>query len=73
MSIRIDRCICFQKSFAELKVIAQQHGAENIEALQKYVSFAQKCRLCRPYVAEMLRSGQTVFTQLIVPSDGDQT
>ncbi|MBF2052942.1 MAG: (2Fe-2S)-binding protein [Candidatus Sericytochromatia bacterium] len=70
--MRIDRCICFQKTFAELKAIAQAHNAESVEALQQYVSFAQKCRLCRPYVAEMLRSGQTVFTRLLSPSDADQ-
>lgn len=69
MSIQIDRCICFQKSFAELRQIAKTQGADSVSALQEHVIFGRKCRLCHPYVAEMLRSGQTVFHQLLPPSE----
>lgn len=65
MSIQIDRCLCFARSFAELSEIARATGARTIPELQAHVNFGFKCRLCRPYVSRMLRTGETVFREII--------
>jgi NAD(P)H-nitrite reductase large subunit len=63
--MRIDRCLCFDKSFAELKAISDTTGAETIEELQRQTKFGKSCRLCHPYVRRMLRTGETVFFEVI--------
>ena len=63
--MRIDRCVCFQKTFAELQHAAEVHGVERVEALQAHVRFGERCGLCRPYVRRMLRTGQTVFEEVV--------
>lgn len=65
----IDRCYCFQKRFAELKSVAEDTGASNVDDLQKQVVFGQNCKLCHPYVRRMLRTGNTTFRQVIREED----
>jgi len=65
MSIKIDRCICFQKTFKELALLAQAHQVQTLEALQQHAEFAKKCRLCSPYIRRMLQSGETVFHEIL--------
>lgn len=76
MALRIDRCMCFGRTFAELAVLAAETGARSVPELQAHVAFGQKCGLCRPYVRRMLRTGQTVFGQIVTaedePEDGDR-
>lgn len=67
--MRIDRCYCFQKTFAELKEHAAAHGAASVAELQEHVVFGQRCRLCHPYVRRMLRTGETVFHEIITEAD----
>jgi hypothetical protein len=67
--IRIDRCYCFQQTFAALKEVADGTGAGSVEALQAHVVFGQRCRLCHPYVRRMLRTGTVVFTEIITEAD----
>lgn len=64
-NICIDRCLCFQKTFRELRVIAKLHEIEALEALQKKVEFGKNCQLCHPYVRRMLKSGETVFNEVL--------
>ena len=67
--VRIDRCYCFQKTFAELRRAADATGARTVEELQDHVRFGLNCRLCHPYVRRMLRTGQTVFEKVIEERD----
>lgn len=57
----VDRCICFSKTFCELKEIAEREDARDIPALQDCVEFGLKCGHCKPYVERMLRTGRTRF------------
>lgn len=57
----VDRCICFSRSFTELKRIAERENASDVEALQCVVEFGLKCGLCKPYVQRMLDTGKTRF------------
>lgn len=67
--MRIDRCLCYRRTFAELKEVAAQTGAASVRELQGYVKFGLNCRLCHPYIREMLRTGRTTFDE-IIPDDG---
>jgi bacterioferritin-associated ferredoxin len=67
--LTIDRCYCFQQTFARLHAEAGRTGACTIEELQEHVEFGLRCRLCHPYVRRMLRTGQTVFHEIIREQD----
>lgn len=69
MSIRIDRCLCFARSFAELREVAADTGATTLPELQKHIEFGKKCRLCHPYVRRMLQSGETVFSEILTDQE----
>lgn len=67
--VTIDRCYCFQQTFADLKAAADAHGTATVEALQDHVVFGHQCKLCHPYVRRMLRTGETVFHEIITATD----
>jgi bacterioferritin-associated ferredoxin len=67
--VEIDRCVCFNRRFSELRRVAERSGVRSVEALQQHVAFGLKCGLCRPYVRRMLRTGETVFTEVIEEED----
>ena len=62
---RIDRCVCRDRTFADLKNAALRTGARTISELQSVPVFGDNCELCHPYVRAMLRTGETVFTAII--------
>ena len=64
--MQITRCVCYDKTFAELKGIAEKHGCKSIEGLQRHVEFGLNCRLCHPYVHRMLKTGETVFREILI-------
>lgn len=63
--VRIDRCYCFQVTFAEMKEVAARRGAKSVEELQQHLQFGLQCRLCHPYARRMLETGETVFSEVI--------
>ncbi|PIQ60522.1 MAG: (2Fe-2S)-binding protein [Bacteroidetes bacterium CG12_big_fil_rev_8_21_14_0_65_60_17] len=67
--MRIDRCICHDVLFEALHREARRHGCATVNELQAHTDFGQGCGLCHAYVAEMLRTGQTVFTELVERPD----
>lgn len=67
--MHIDRCYCFRQTFATLKNVMEATGAASVEALQEHVQFGQRCKLCHPYVRRMLRTGTTVFQEIITEED----
>ena len=67
--LAIDRCLCFGRTFAELAEVAEATGAETVAELQEHALFGRKCRLCHPYVRRMLRTGQTVFHEVVTEAD----
>lgn len=71
--VRIDRCYCFQAPFAELKEVAEATGACSVEELQRHAVFGQRCELCHPYVRRMLRTGETVFREVVTEEDEPET
>ena len=65
MNVRIDRCICEDKSFADLLASARSRGITSIEALAAVEGCATHCGMCGSYLRQTLRSGQTVFSALL--------
>lgn len=63
--MKIDRCQCFQRTFAELREVASETGASSVEELQQHVDFGRRCQLCHPYVRRMLETGEVVFHHII--------
>ncbi len=70
--MRIDRCLCYLRTFKELRAIAEETGAATVAELQRHVKFGLNCRLCHPYVRRMLRTGETMFSEVIT-EDGDSS
>jgi hypothetical protein len=64
--ICIDRCVCFDRPFADLLRIADETGATTLEALQEETAFGLACRICNPYVRRMLTTRETLFTELLL-------
>lgn len=69
--MRIDRCYCYQQTFEDLKAIAEKTGADSVERLQAHVTFGENCQLCHPYVRRMLKTGETVFHEVIENEPAD--
>jgi len=63
--ICVDRCVCFERTFAELLRVARATGADTLEALQEETEFGFACRMCNPYVRRMLETGETHFSELL--------
>lgn len=69
MPVEIDCCYCYEVRFARLKRVAEDTGADSVEALQEHVEFGKNCQLCHPYVRRMLRTGQTSFGEVVREED----
>lgn len=57
----IRRCVCIDKTFAELKQLAAERGLRTVGALLRASGAAAGCGLCRPYLQRMLETGETEF------------
>jgi bacterioferritin-associated ferredoxin len=66
--ICVDRCVCYDRTFAELKSAA---GAESLQLdeIAKRFGCGSCCGVCRPYIERMLETGETVFHQIIMPRE----
>lgn len=65
MSIKIDRCICYNVTFEEIKKLMNEKHLKTIEDIQMHIEVSQNCKLCRPYILKMIDTGQTVFHEII--------
>lgn len=71
--MKIDRCVCFNVTFAQLHGIRQETGANSVFELQGHALFGHKCQMCHVYVKAMLQTGQTVFTALLADEAEETT
>ena len=60
----VSRCICRNVPFAELLPRARAHNWDLL-ALMQATGCGAQCGLCRPYLQRMLRTGETVFYELL--------
>lgn len=54
----VDRCVCFDVPFSELKRYADVHGG-GVDALRERYGCGRGCALCVPYIRRMLETGET--------------
>jgi bacterioferritin-associated ferredoxin len=62
----IDRCVCHDKTFAELIEIAGREGLD-YDALADATGCGRNCGLCEPFVKTAIRTGEVVFTSVPEP------
>ncbi|MBI5836998.1 MAG: (2Fe-2S)-binding protein [Candidatus Eisenbacteria bacterium] len=67
--MRVDTCLCSGWTFARLRERLQAGGS--LEELMRCTGAGMGCGLCRPYLREMARTGETVFRRLLPPEPGD--
>lgn len=61
----IDKCVCFDTTFKEMKTIMTDNDLKSIEELRKVKEVGTNCKLCVHYINEMIRSGKTEFHEII--------
>ncbi len=61
----IDRCICYNVKFSEVKEIMKQNNFTTIEEVQSVIDVSMNCQLCRPYLEKMMKTGETEFNYII--------
>lgn len=66
----IDRCVCFDLRFADLKTKLAERPA-TVDQIAKRFGCGSCCGLCRPYIERMLRTGETVFTEVLHSDDAE--
>jgi len=64
--MKIDKCICSNITFSEVKEKAMNKNVKDIYGLLEAIEVAKNCKLCLPYLNEMLKTGQTEFSNLIL-------
>jgi len=61
----INRCVCYNIKFSEVKKIMEENNFTSLEEVQKVVDVSKNCQLCRPYLERMLKTGETEFSYII--------
>jgi bacterioferritin-associated ferredoxin len=62
--MRIDRCVCYDTPFKEVIKRARPEGW-TIEDIQRILGCGGGCGMCKPYLREALKTGQTEFDYII--------
>lgn len=57
----VNRCICHNKTFTEVKEYAEQEGITKVAELQAEDYCSNNCRMCEPYLEMMFETGETAF------------
>ncbi|MBC8044081.1 MAG: (2Fe-2S)-binding protein [Rhizobacter sp.] len=58
----VDRCICFNRTFAELRSVMREKEVKTVQELKAAVKFGENCKRCMPYIERMIKTGETHFT-----------
>lgn len=58
--MHVDRCVCHNRSLAELKTLAAAQSLD-ASALSQHTGCGTSCTLCLPYIRLMLATGETVI------------
>lgn len=57
----VDRCICFDKTFVDMRTLIESNGIKSVNELKSFIPFGENCGLCRPYVELVIKTGKTSF------------
>lgn len=61
----VNRCICHQISFSDIKTIADARGLTTVHELKAEKICSTNCRLCEPYIRKLLQTGKTSFQPIL--------
>lgn len=61
--MKVNQCVCIGMTFAQLKEIAEREKLD-YDGLRKQTRCCTSCRACRPYVLQMLKTGEVEFPLL---------
>jgi len=67
--MRIDRCVCLEQTFADAVDLARRERLSLTQDVQDEFACGTGCGLCAPYVRRMLRTGTTVFHEVVTDRD----
>ena len=59
------RCVCLNLTFRGLLSYARRHDITEIEPLMAATGCSTRCGSCKPYIAEMLRTGEVPTAESI--------
>lgn len=65
----VSRCICMSMPFDHLLPLAREH-AWTLADITRETGCGGQCGLCRPYIRQMLATGETLFYELL-PAEAD--
>jgi bacterioferritin-associated ferredoxin len=65
MGYKVDRCICFNTTFEEMKRIMEENNLKTLEELKRVKQVADNCMLCVSYIQKMIETGETEFELII--------
>ena len=57
----VNRCVCMNVTFEELRAWADARGVRDIEPLRERFGCGRGCSLCVPYIRAMLTTGRASF------------
>lgn len=64
-NMKINKCICFDRSFRRIYKEAIQDGIDNLPDLQRIKNICNKCELCNPYLNVVFEEGKFEFSEKI--------
>ena len=62
--ISVTACLCRRIPFDRLLSLAREHQWDLVDVMRE-TGCGDQCGLCRPYLRQMLETGQTTFTELL--------
>ena len=65
----VDRCVCSDTTFLEIKNAINKNCLTSVNDLKNFVEFGENCMLCVPYIELIFKTGKTEFEPLRM--DGD--
>lgn len=57
----VNRCICHNKTFSEIKEFAEQEEITEVSELREIDYCSNNCRMCEPYLKLMFETGEIAF------------
>lgn len=67
----IDRCVCFDLRFSDLKRKLEERPA-TMDQIARRFGCGSCCGICRPYIERMLETGETVFNEVLREDDASR-
>ena len=57
----ITRCICRYRTFEQIRKLMNTYGLETLEQVIDKKIAGDNCGMCRPYISNMLKTGEFEF------------